>query len=157
MWTILNTENATSRKNIYILGILSSSSLLNISFFLARFGLRTPRHSSYITRVKSMEIKRRKLLEGIALPNSHKTCCLYRTDNKAMILMAFNNLHKALTGEFVTIVTSTAKVVHHMTIVRRQKVQLSVLRSLCSFQSYFGRNDKIVYTDLATNFVASTD
>ena len=104
-----------------------------------------------------MEIKRRKLLEGIALPNSHKTCCLYRTDNKAMILMAFNNLHKALTGEFVTIVTSTAKVVHHMTIVRRQKVQLSVLRSLCSFQSYFGRNDKILYTELATNFLASTD
>lgn len=103
-----------------------------------------------------MEIKRRKLLEGIALPNSHKTSCLYRTDNKAMILMAFNNLHKALTGEFVTIVTSTAKV-HHMTIVRRQKVQLSVLRSLCSFQSYFGRNDKIVYTELATNFLASTD
>lgn len=101
-----------------------------------------------------MEIKRRKLLEGIALPNSHKTCCLYRTDNKAMILMAFNNLHKALTGEFVTIVTSTAKVVHHM---RRQKVQLSVLRSLCSFQSYFGRNDKIVYTELAKNFLASTD
>ena len=74
-----------------------------------------------------------------------------------MILMAFSNLHKALTGEFVTIVTSTAKVVHHMTIVRGQKVQLSVLRSLCSFQSYFGRNDKIVYTELAKNFLASTD
>ena len=72
-----------------------------------------------------------------------------------MILMAFNNPHKPLTGAFVTIVTSTAKVVHHMTIARRQKVQLCSYAVYVLFQATSEEMIKTVYTELAKNFQAS--